>query len=648
MNWWQFIIPDNEIAKVIWLFLLAIFLVWFALFCFEFVRLFKKKEQIRASVDEERLKGLEEALHKKLSSRATETEDETQKAKLNVALGNFYLDARIEEDFVIAKHIRTIFEAGWRNSQLQVEALIKNTTNRLFRRNSLLRSSLSLFIVVGLLGTLFGLAHSLAELSPAIPNVGQIVDRAEQAKGLSNLLNQLRGAFAPSIWGVGLTIVGVLLFSYYLHLCQLVKDELEFFTLSAWVPALYPSPLQQQLSALVDSQELIHKNRESFEKVAVFAANIKTEIQGVVVEIESSRTTLRALNESSSKINDFADKFNEGVKTLTLFQKDLVLLYKTMLDDSKVFQEGVKQSLSNTTEIQRQASATLTEQNTQLREVVQSLHSYEGAYGESRKQLDASLKTVLEDVRNAYQDIGERNKEISVAINESLSVPLRTELASKLDQMQTTLTDKLSGILNQFGAFDTPITNAAQDFKLAVQAVNTQMNEVLARLQHEYVKQNEANSDQLKKLEGLNTQLAEFLASLTKITAQQETSYTNMSQGLPGLDAKVATLTETVERLLQKDFSANETATIDTSGIERGIRDASSTIVREFQNLSWLKEEMRKLQKTSNGQRAHFRPDEANGRVSQPPPSVLVPESKKGIVSRVKGFLLRRIRRSKA
>jgi hypothetical protein len=612
MNWWQYLIPDNPVALGIWYFLLAMFVIWLLLLILEYVKLFGKRKQIK---DSESVESLEDILKRQIALRnsnvsTTGTErltasDTNGGLNFEAALVNFYQTAGVKEDSIVAEHIRAIFFAGWNNSQLQIESLIKNTANRLFNRNGLLRSSLSLFIILGLLGTLFGLAHSLAQLSPFIPSGSQLSNNtAVQAQGLSNLLHQLRGAFAPSILGVGCTILGVLLFSFYLHGCQSVKDGLERLTLTDWVPKLYPSPFQQQLSTLVQTEELIRQNRENIQTVADFAANIKTDVEGFGSEIRNAKTTLKNLNKSSSQINEFADKFHESVERLVPFQEELSRLYQKMLEDSKVFQEGVSQSLFNTTEVQRQARDTLTQQSQQLKEVIDGLRSYEEAYVKSRQELDATLKTVMEDARKAYHDIGGRNKEIAAAIDESLSVPLRKDLTAKLSEVNETLTAKLGSIVDSTNRFDRPIEAAADKFGQLVQTIVTQTGELMARLQHEYNKQNDANEEQLQRLESLNSQLVSFLEALTKVTSQQENSYTNLSKGLPSLEGKLTTVTQSLERLINKDIPPHDTGgVINTSGIERRIQEAAAHILTEIDKLVRINEEIRRIQSSSNGRR---------------------------------------------
>ena len=104
--------------------------------------------------------------------------------------------------------------AGWNESRLEVSELINHTTSNLFRWNNLFRSVLAVFIVIGLLGTLFGLTDSLTDLSPALKestaNETNTENSERMTQALGNLMDDVKGAFAPSIWGIIFTVLGVI------------------------------------------------------------------------------------------------------------------------------------------------------------------------------------------------------------------------------------------------------------------------------------------------------------------------------------------------------------------------------------------------------------------------------------------------------
>lgn len=610
MKPWQFIITDDPIAVGVLVFLGVIFCAWLALLFLACLRLRRAHKEIRNSED---VAILEDTLKGQILKRRTEASginpeqnifsEKQEQESFELALEDYRATVGVGgDDSIIASHIRAIFEAGWNNSQLQIEPLIKNTARRLFSRNGLLRSILSLFIIIGLLGTLFGLAHSLAELLPLMPDGDHLTNTAA-AQGLTNLLKRLTGAFAPSIWGVSSTIVGVLILSFYLKSCQSVLVELELLTLTVWVPSLYPNPFQQQLTTLIQTEDLIRQNRAHVETVANFASHIREDVEGFGTEIRKARTTLVNLNQSSSQINDFAGSFAESVGKLGPFQAELGQLYNKMMQDSRVFQEGVAQSLFNTTEIHRQTCDTLMQQSNQLEQVIGRLRSYEMAFVDSHEELDKVLTGVMVDARKAYQDIGKRNEELVGAIDSSLSVPLREDLAEKLTTLNDILTTKLTGVINSFGTFDTPLKNSAQRFEQIVSTIDSRASELMARLQHEYQRQSEANVEQLRRLEHLNQQVASFIETLTKVTLKQETSYATLSTSLPGIQEKLITLNDNLRSVVLEGFpSVAASHAPDTSALQKQIKENTTKLVSELDKLVRIGDDIRKLQ-SSNGRK---------------------------------------------
>lgn len=68
-----------------------------------------------------------------------------------------------------------------------------------------LKTSVSMFLVIGILGTLLGLAISIGSFSGGNFLINQETNAT--AEQLTALFKNLRGAFAPSMWGVASTIL---------------------------------------------------------------------------------------------------------------------------------------------------------------------------------------------------------------------------------------------------------------------------------------------------------------------------------------------------------------------------------------------------------------------------------------------------------
>lgn len=109
-----------------------------------------------------------------------------------------------DRNFVLFEHLKAIYDAGAQSSRLDADLLVKNTVDKIFTGVDSLKTSISLFLVIGILGTLVGLAISIGGFSGG--NFVMSGQNGATADELSLLFNNLRGAFAPSMWGVFLLL----------------------------------------------------------------------------------------------------------------------------------------------------------------------------------------------------------------------------------------------------------------------------------------------------------------------------------------------------------------------------------------------------------------------------------------------------------
>ena len=180
------------------------------------------------------------------------------------------------------EHLKAIYNAGYKSSRLDSDLLVKNTTNKIFRGIDTVRTLISLFLVVGILGTLVGLAMTITSLRVSSSAAGKYT------LDLSNL----GGAFAPSMWGVFCTIVFVAFFSVLIQegCINRLTEKLTNSTINTWLPVLYPTDFQKSENSLVKLNETV-KNAE----------NINTGAQGLLRNLAESNETVVALREAAKK-----------------------------------------------------------------------------------------------------------------------------------------------------------------------------------------------------------------------------------------------------------------------------------------------------------------------------------------------------------
>jgi len=556
----EYVKPVNPVAAVIVYLLLGLFFLWFLLLLWSVILSFYYGRQIRLCEDVSGLLGpatFGEVLDSAKGVSPTFPREGERR------FGAYRAKKGLRENGPVARHLHAIYAAGRNESQLDVRALIKNTTDRLFRAHSLHRALLSVFIILGLLGTLFGLADALALLAEALGG-GSQVDNQRLNQGLQHLLASLKGAFGPSILGVLLTVAGVLLFALYLRFrAAPLGEALERATLTTWVPRLMPTASQKLLDKLQLSERQMQKSFEAAKKVADFADDIQHKTGAFGETLGRATDTLGQLKEVSERLGGFSKDFVEGVRALKPFQQELHGLYQQMAQESRAFQESVRRNIAGSEEFQRHIQERLDSQHQQLAEVLGALRSYEAAYVSSRGEIDKKLGAVLERAEQAFQNLSRRNEEIGRALDDALGRPLREEVTAQLSSVASSLNSRLGAVEQtlqvQLGAMgerlrelDAPLNKAAEKFTETFYNFNEHTDEWRTTLQREFAQQNETNQQQLRRLDVLSRQVPELLQQLSASSNNFTAGGQQLSQDIIALSKSVVELGRNVDALGQQ------------------------------------------------------------------------------------------------
>ena len=520
----------------------------------------------------------------------------------------------------IAKHLKAIFLAGWDESRLEVSELINHTTSNLFRWNSLFRSVLAVFIVIGLLGTLFGLTDSLTELSPALKestaNETTTENSQRMTQALSVLMDEIKGAFAPSIWGIIFTIAGVILYGIYLQIaCHPVKSILERLTLTVWVPQLYPTTSQKLIQTLQQSESQM---RKGFETAAQFSESVGT-VQSNISEFNESLTQASAItqplsdsvtqiNKAASYISTAANVLSKGfTKNLNKFSDVLKTGFTESLDKfSKEFASSVTHLTGFQDEIRSlhqqfqdasnqkldQQTQKLEEQNQNLATTLEVLKNYEKLYVDSCQQIDDTLQKFLNETTEASANIEATNREFLEGINatnrewiKEIQTQLKTDLAiiqptlkeelktltqqltSDLKEVQTTLDEKLTALTDQLKFFQQPIERTANQIEGIIENFTRIMEGVVNDLQSEFQKQNKTIKEQNEKYEEQLTGVKSLNESVENLLNQLDESSKNQKDAVSDLSSNVGGLTGNTKHLA----TAIESFTSDSGTLSHSV-----------------------------------------------------------------------------
>ena len=548
----EYLSPTNPIASGIVTFLQVIFFFWFAglvaygLWLLAKWRQINKNEnvQLLVNVRREQNRGLEES---------------EQKARAEEGFREFCKKQTLAESSSIAKHLKAIFFAGWEESRLEVSELIKHTTSNLFKWNSLLRSVLAVFIVIGLLGTLFGLTDSLTQLTPTLEASATDETSAENSEkmtqALSVLLNEMKGAFAPSILGIIFTVFGVIIYNVHLQLvCHPVESILERLTLTIWVPQLYPTTSQKLIQTLQQSEQQMRSGYQTATQVGKLVETVQSNISDFNKNLNRANAITQPLSDSVLQINvaadglrKFSQEFSENVTRLTGFQDEIRNLHQQ-------FQKGADQKLD--------------EQNQNLVKTLNALKNYEDRYITVRQQTDEILENFISEATEANTSINTTNREL-------------------IGEIQDQLTTDLNKLNDQLSSLDAPIKGAADQIRGTFQNFVQHIRSTMSDLQMEIKTQNQNYANQLEAVLNLNQGILALLENLDKNSENQGAEVSKLSTAVNSLTGNINGLTTAIESFtlnsgtLGKSIRATESGRTDKKKISLFLKRIWNSLLRK-------------------------------------------------------------------
>ena len=601
----EYLSPANSIALVIVICLFCFFIAWLVGLITYWLRLSRKKGQIENNQD---IQSLVTARQERDRGR----DDNEAETDANPVFQGFCAERSLSENSFISKHLKAIFLAGWNESRLEVSELINHTTSNLFRWNSLLRSVLAIFIVIGLLGTLFGLTDSLVELSPALkasaeaqtptengkasaPADANSGNSRQMTKALSDLMDDIKGAFAPSIAGVFFTVLGVILYGIFLRFaCHPVKSTLEQSTLTIWVPQLYPTTSQKLIQTLQESEAQMRSGYETAVRVDGMVENIQTNVDEFNRSLTQVNAITEPLAESGTEINaaasaistaaaelnqgfteslngfadvlnrgflqslsEFSDKFTSSVTQLTGFQDEIRKLHQE-------FQEAANQKLDQQTEKLNQQNQNLIQASNALGQVLNALKDYETAYIDSRQQIDETLQafiskatetntSIYTENREWFEKMNADNRRKLSAMQKHLEGNLQTlkqnlvnelknvssGLAENLGDFQEALDSRLEVLNERLENFDTPLKETVEEIKGVFDERLTTLNERLEKFPEPIQK----SADQMRDtFANLVTFMRGIVGNLQREIIEQNEKYEAQLTGVKSLNESVVNL----------------------------------------------------------------------------------------------------------
>ncbi len=364
---------------------------------------------------------------------------------------------KTDKTAILFDHVRVLYEAGVKSSRLDAELLVKNSIEKIFAGTDFLKTCISMFLVMGILGTLLGLAISIGSFSGS--NFSLVTQTSGTANELSLLFTNLRGAFAPSMWGVFMTISFVFAYSWFIQekCVNQLTEKLTLHTIKDWLPVLYPTDFQRTDNSIIKLNHTIQN-----------ADGIDKGVHDLKSNLEESNQTLKALANVSKKITAASEKFDKSTdkivrvsqiydglkKSNEQFQSSLHSIIAGLQSSQQQDREHLRQQTSamsaalhaSVTDFYRQVSGQM---NT-LAQMVQGQDEHVGRIVKSIDSYSTQLYPLLNDLNRRFGSGVKRNESAVSTMEKAANqfTAVRGELNAVQSQLKTNSTEMQKGVQN--------------------------------------------------------------------------------------------------------------------------------------------------------------------------------------------------------
>ena len=414
----------------------------------------------------------------------TETETETETETSATVLERFWATTGVQGDGPIGRHLAAVLEAGWHNTKFDVSALIALSTQRLLRTTAFLQTILGLFLVIGLFGTLFGLRRELPELE------GLIAGQAEaRAQSLDAFLTELAKAFEPSLWGVGVTAVGILLMAVRGRLVTTaLQHRLESATLMVWVPAFLPNAPQQLDRILQRIAQQVETSGATVKEVDGLTTRLQERSSEWLEIVEVATAQMKEMGATADRFATATTQFGDGVTRFESAEDTLSESVREFSTENKALHTWLKSESDRAAAVQTTVLESIRDQRDTLTEAFNSLKAYEAEYISQRSAIEDAIKKSVE----ASTHVLTTSEAQATKIVTELGDPLKTELVS----LNETTEAGLGTIATRLKELDAPLNTATIEYKNAIHKTQQNFETANKKVADEFRKQNKLVTDQ--------------------------------------------------------------------------------------------------------------------------------------------------------
>ena len=337
-------------------------------------------------------------------------------------------EAKVSRQSIIYRRIDALLKIRDSGGQVDNDALADILTGKESRRASLANHILGILIILGLVGTLWGLITALIEVRPIVTGIEDFEELAEISKTLELIVGGMSTAFVTTITGL-LTSLGLGLVGLVFNRAQsFFRTALEEFVSTEILPRFTQTP-----EASIDSAV---KQLAECTKMLKFTTDENVAAMQNAIQ-EFMRTSSGGYLEQQQIL---AFKFDETaenlLKSLTGINEYQVVItsaidtFKDMTAQSRAEIGGYQDALNQALE---DAVPRLEDESAALQAAIQA---YQASQSELIDKLSTALQTQIQTVSERQQDTVRALMELVAEEREASQAALREYSDALLSEMQ--------------------------------------------------------------------------------------------------------------------------------------------------------------------------------------------------------------------
>lgn len=319
------------------------------------------------------------------------------------------------------------------------------------------RAAPNTLLLLGLLGTVLGLAETVGSLVEPFSNALNDANPQEVLRLLSFTLQQMGTAFSCTIWGISAALLMGVVVRYGTSRLLRILSEYDVHILENIVPAFLPKSQAAQVHYL---QELVNQSQEIVSESRKFLTQIAPIMREAAGQFEKVlQTTGQVMQQSVEKLNQTA---------------------REMQDKLHQVAQGVIQSasvLENSSRELRESTDALAEYHTDLRNAHRDLLTvFEQARSDLENQIQGQLEKIGmmdENFRRNAQDIVSRIDESSRHLEEATNA--FREAGDRFTQEGSQIHSRIASYHQQLTEY---VENLLKDHRWAIDEVEKSVSAI--------------------------------------------------------------------------------------------------------------------------------------------------------------------------